>query len=100
MKRVTFRQLRVFTEVAKHLSFSQAAEQLHLTPPAVTMQVKELEGHVGMPLFERKGRLVQLTMAGGSFPDWARGWLSPLKAADNVLPGGQESPPRPWSTAP
>jgi len=85
MKRVTFRQLRVFTEVAKHLSFSQAAEQLHLTPPAVTMQVKELEGHVGMPLFERKGRLVQLTMAGEYFLVYAKRLLSTLKDADNVM---------------
>lgn len=85
MKRVTFRQLRVFTEVAKHLSFSQAAEQLHLTPPAVTMQVKELEGHVGMPLFERKGRQVQLTMAGEYFLVYAKRLLSTLKDADNVM---------------
>ena len=85
MKRVTFRQLRVFTEVAKHLSFSQAAEQLHLTPPAVTMQVKELEGHVGMPLFERQGRQVQLTMAGEYFLVYAKRLLSTLKDADNVM---------------
>ena len=50
MKNATFRQLRVFNEVARHLSFVRAAESLHLTPPAVTMQIKELEGHVGMPL--------------------------------------------------
>ncbi len=85
MKRVTFRQLRVFTEVAKHLSFSQAAEQLHLTPPAVTMQVKELEGHVGMPLFERQGRQVQLTMAGEYFLVYGKRLLSTLKDADNVM---------------
>ncbi|HEY9027480.1 MAG TPA: LysR family transcriptional regulator, partial [Burkholderiaceae bacterium] len=40
---LTFRQLRVFTEVARQLSFARAAERLHLTPPAVTMQVKEIE---------------------------------------------------------
>ena len=49
MKNATFRQLRVFSEVARHLSFARAAQVLHLTPPAVTMQVKELEGLVGMP---------------------------------------------------
>ena len=54
----------MFSEVAKHLSFARAAESLHLTPPAVTMQVKELEGHVGMPLFERKGKKVSLTTTG------------------------------------
>ncbi|HBH36756.1 MAG TPA: LysR family transcriptional regulator, partial [Curvibacter sp.] len=64
MKNATFRQLRVFSEVARQLSFSKAAQQLHLSPPAVTMQVKELEGHVGMPLFERKGRQIALTTAG------------------------------------
>lgn len=50
MKNATFRQLRVFNEVARHLSFIRAAEALHLTPPAVTMQIKELEGHLGMAL--------------------------------------------------
>ena len=64
MKNVTFRQLRVFTEVAKQLHFARAAEALHLTPPAVTMQVKELETQVGLPLFEREGRKVTLTTAG------------------------------------
>ncbi len=85
MRSVTFRQLRVFTEVAKHLSFSRAAESLHLTPPAVTMQVKELESHVGMPLFERQGRQVQLTMAGEYFIVYAKRLLSTLKEADNMM---------------
>ncbi|MGC3987523.1 MAG: LysR family transcriptional regulator [Pseudorhodoferax sp.] len=43
-------------EVARHLSFARAAEELHLTPPAVSMQVKELEEQVGLTLFERTGR--------------------------------------------
>jgi LysR family transcriptional regulator, low CO2-responsive transcriptional regulator len=85
VRSVTFRQLRVFTEVARHLSFSRAAEQLHLTPPAVTMQVKELEGHVGMPLFERQGKQVQLTMAGEYFLVYAKRLISTLKDADNVM---------------
>jgi len=85
MKRVTFRQLRVFTEVARQLSFSRAAESLHLTPPAVTMQVKELESHAGLPLFERQGRQVQLTMAGEYFLVYAKRLLSTLKDAENVM---------------
>lgn len=85
MKSVTFRQLRVFTEVARQLSFSRAAEAMHLTPPAVTMQVKELEGHVGMPLFERQGRQIQLTMAGEYFLVYAKRLLSTLKDAENVM---------------
>jgi DNA-binding transcriptional LysR family regulator len=85
MRSVTFRQLRVFSEVAKQLSFSRAAESLHLTPPAVTMQVKELEGHVGLPLFERQGRQVQLTMAGEYFLVYAKRLLSTLKDAENTM---------------
>ncbi|HET8693923.1 MAG: LysR family transcriptional regulator [Burkholderiales bacterium] len=85
MRRVTFRQLRVFTEVARQLSFSRAAESLHLTPPAVTMQVKELESHIGLPLFERQGRQISLTMAGEYFLVYAKRMLSTMKDAENVM---------------
>jgi len=64
MKNVTLRQLRVLTSVARHLSFVRAAEELHLTPPAVSMQIKELESEVGLPLFDRSPRAVSLTMVG------------------------------------
>jgi DNA-binding transcriptional LysR family regulator len=84
MKNATFRQLRVFSEVARHLSFAKAAQALHLTPPAVTMQVKELEGHVGMPLFERRGRQVALTTAGDYMLVFARRILSTLKDAEDA----------------
>ena len=57
---VTFRQLRVFTEVAQQGSMARAADTLHLTPPAVSMQIKELETQVGLALFERHGRQVSL----------------------------------------
>ena len=84
MKNATFRQLRVFSEVARHLSFSKAAQALHLTPPAVTMQIKELESHVGMPLFERKGRQVALTTPGEYMLVFARRMLSTLKDAEDA----------------
>ena len=84
MKDATFRQLRVFSEVAKHLSFSKAAQALHLTPPAITMQVKELEGHVGLPLFARCGRQVALTTAGEYMLVFARRMLSTLKDAEDT----------------
>jgi DNA-binding transcriptional LysR family regulator len=84
MKNATFRQLRVFTEVAKHLSFARAAEVLHLSPPAVTMQVKELEGHVGLPLFERTGRQVSLTTAGEYMLVYARKVLATLQDAEDA----------------
>ena len=84
MKNATFRQLRVFSEVARHLSFTKAAQALHLTPPAVTMQVKELEGHVGLPLFERSGRSVSLTTPGEYMLVYARRMLSTLKDAEDA----------------
>lgn len=84
MKNATFRQLRVFSEVARQLSFAKAAQSLHLTPPAVTMQVRELEGHVGMPLFDRSGRSVTLTTAGEYMLVYARKMLATLKDAEDT----------------
>jgi DNA-binding transcriptional LysR family regulator len=84
MKNATFRQLRVFNEVAKNLSFARAAENLHLTPPAITMQVKELEGHIGMPLFERNGKKVSLTTAGEYMLVYARKILATVKDAEDA----------------
>lgn len=84
MKNATFRQLRVFNEVARHLSFARAAENLHLTPPAVTMQVKELEGHVGMPLFERQGKQVSLTTTGEYMLVYTRRILATVKDAEDA----------------
>ena len=84
MKNATFRQLRVFSEVARQLSFAKAARALHLTPPAVTMQVRELEGHVGMPLFDRSGRSVTLTTAGEYMLVYTRKMLATLKDAEDT----------------
>jgi LysR family transcriptional regulator, low CO2-responsive transcriptional regulator len=85
MKNVTFRHLRVFTEVARHLSFARAAQALHLTPPAVTMQIKELESLVELPLFDRRGRTVSLTTAGEYLLVYARRMLGTLKEADDAM---------------
>jgi DNA-binding transcriptional LysR family regulator len=85
MRHVTLRQLRVFDTVARHLSFSRAAEELHLTQPAVSAQVKELEGHAGMPLFERVGRRTYLTDAGRTLLPYARTILAQLHEAEEAL---------------
>ncbi len=85
MKNITFRQLRVFAEVAKQLSFVRAAEALHLSPPAVTMQVKELESALDLPLFDRQGRKVALTTAGEYYLVYARRLLATLKDADDAM---------------
>ena len=64
MKHATLRQLKVFEAVARHRSFSRAAEELHLTQPAVSTQVRKLEDHAGLPLFEQLGKKIHLTPAG------------------------------------
>jgi DNA-binding transcriptional LysR family regulator len=60
----TLRQLQVFAAVARQLSFSRAARELHLSQPAVSMQVKQLEAQAGLPLFEQLGKRLYLTEAG------------------------------------
>ena len=57
-------RIRVFRTVAHHLNFSRAAEELLLTQPAVTQQVKALEDELGVPLFDRSGGRIRLTAGG------------------------------------
>ncbi len=61
---MTLRQLTLFKAVAEQLSFTRAAAQLCLTQPAVSIQIKQLEEHAGMPLFEQIGKRIFLTDAG------------------------------------
>ncbi len=61
---ITIRQMKVFQEVANQQSFTRASKALFLTQPAVSMQIKQLENVVGMPLFEKQGREITLTDAG------------------------------------
>ena len=64
MRRLTLRQFKVFEAVARQLSFSKAAAELHLSQPAVSMQVSSLEKIVGLPLTEQVGKKIFLTDAG------------------------------------
>lgn len=82
---ITFRQLRVFTEVARQGSMQRAAEALHLTPPAVSMSIKDIESQVGLPLFDRAGRELSLSTAGEYFVVYARRLLATLKEAENAM---------------
>jgi LysR family transcriptional regulator, low CO2-responsive transcriptional regulator len=85
MKNVTLRQLKVFHTVARHLSFSRAAEELHLSQPAVSAQVKELEGHAGLALFERIGRKTYLTEPGAALLVHSHAVLQQLHDAEETL---------------
>ncbi|MFZ2649609.1 MAG: LysR substrate-binding domain-containing protein [Burkholderiaceae bacterium] len=82
---VTFRQLRVFAEVVRQGSVLRAAEALHLSPPAVSMQIKEIESQVGLALFDRAGRRLSLSTAGEYFVVYARRLLGTLKEADDAM---------------
>jgi DNA-binding transcriptional LysR family regulator len=61
---ITFRQLKVFESASRHLSYTRAAEELHLSQPGVSMQIKQLEEVVGLALFEQIGKKMHLTTAG------------------------------------
>lgn len=82
---VSFRQLRVFLEVAQLGSVTRAAEALHLTPPAVSMQIKEIESQVGLQLFDRSGRTLSLSTAGEYFVVHAKRLLAALRDAENAM---------------
>ncbi|AEJ01098.1 transcriptional regulator, LysR family [Nitrosomonas sp. Is79A3] len=72
MLHLTLRQLKVFESVARHLSYSRAADELHLTQPAVSMQIKQLEGNISLPLFEQLGKRIYLTEAGRELYQYSR----------------------------
>lgn len=69
-------KLRVFAVVAEYQNFSRAAEVLHISQPAVSVHVKDLERYLGVPLFERVGRGAQLTEAGQLVDSYARRLLA------------------------
>lgn len=67
-----FPRLRVFRTVAQRLSFSRAAEELHMSQPAVSKHIRQLEAELGAPLFQRLGNRVELTEAGRLLADYAQ----------------------------
>ena len=85
MKNATLRQLKVFEAVARHRSFSRAAEELHLTQPAVSTQVRKLEEHAGLPLFEQLGKKIHLTPAGAQMLQSSREIIQKFKEAEEAM---------------
>lgn len=85
MKNATLRQLVVFETVAKHLHFTRAAEELGTTQPSVSMQVKQLEDSLGVPLFEQLGKRIHLTEAGQEVYRYCRSISQHLTEAETVL---------------
>ncbi|MEY2777802.1 MAG: HTH-type transcriptional activator CmpR [Pseudomonadota bacterium] len=85
MKNLSLRQLRIFVSAARNSSFARAAEEMHLTAPAVSMQMRDLEDDLGISLFMKQGRGVALTSAGEYFLVYARRVLGALKEAEDMM---------------
>ena len=83
--------LRAFDAAARHMSFAKAADELNVTPAALSFQIKSLEDHLGAPVFKRLNRAVELTEAGSALaPDAARafqqlatGWQAAKRTQDH-----------------
>ncbi|MFQ5581767.1 MAG: LysR family transcriptional regulator [Mariprofundaceae bacterium] len=82
---LTLKQLSIFEAVAEHLNYTQAAKALFLTQPAVSMQIKQLEEQVGLPLFERSGKQITITAAGQELVQYARNIREQLDEASLVF---------------
>ena len=83
-RRFTLRQLDVFAAVARTQSLTRAAAEVHLTQPAVSMQVKQLEESFGLPFFEPDGRGVRLTEAGRAFAEHVEEVLERVENLDEL----------------
>ncbi|MFP5507258.1 MAG: LysR family transcriptional regulator [Gammaproteobacteria bacterium] len=82
---ITLRQLKIFEAVARHLSFTKAAEELHLTQPAVSMQINQLEKAIGVPLLEQIGKRIYMTEAGEELLRYGRSIGTLLAEAEQVF---------------
>ncbi|MDP8567999.1 LysR family transcriptional regulator [Methylophilus aquaticus] len=85
MKNLTLRQMRIFITAAQLLSFSRAAETLHITTPAVSQQIREMEIDLSCALFNREKRSVSLTTAGEHFLGYALKVMATLEQAQQAL---------------
>ena len=83
--RYSLRQLQIFAAVAHHLSYTRAAEELHLTQPAVFAQIKQLEEVIGLPLLERTGKQLYLTAVGHEVLATSRETLGALERLEMRL---------------
>ncbi|MDH5388096.1 MAG: LysR family transcriptional regulator [Gammaproteobacteria bacterium] len=82
---ITLRQIEVFNAVVRHLNYTRAAEELHLSQPAVSMQIRQLEENIGLPLFEQLGKQMFMTDAGREMHAYGRNIVDLLDEADKVF---------------
>ncbi len=82
---ISLRQLQVFESVARHLNHSRAAAELFLSQPAVSMQIKQAEIAIGLPLFEQVGKKLFLTEAGRELLRYSRSILQLVDEMESVF---------------
>jgi len=84
--------IRALEAAARHLSFARAAEELHVTPAAISQQIKQLEGYFGMPLFRRGRSLLLSEIALAVLPQISEAFDQLEKAMDRLRPGEASGP--------
>lgn len=82
---LSLRQLQIFESVARHLNHSRAAAELFLSQPAVSMQIKQAEQAIGLPLFEQAGKRIFLTEAGRELLHYSRSVLQLIQEMEEVF---------------
>lgn len=85
LMRMTLRQLQIFNEVCDLRSYSRAAEEMSLTQPAVSLQIRQLEELIGQPLFEYVGKKLYLTEAAEALQRASRDIFGRLESLDMQL---------------
>jgi len=91
LMRMTLRQLRIFNEVCDLRSYSRAAEEMSLTQPAISLQIRQLEELIGQPLFEYVGKKLYLTEAAEALQSASRDVFGRLENLDMQLSDMQGS---------
>nr|CAA6820411.1 MAG: RuBisCO operon transcriptional regulator CbbR [uncultured Thiotrichaceae bacterium] len=99
LRHISLHQLRLFLSLGKHLSFTRAAEELHLSQPAVSIQIKRLEESVGVPLVEKIGKKIFLTAAGKEFFSASQDVMDRLKVLSEDMTGMEKGVTGPLNIA-
>ncbi|ATX81759.1 DNA-binding transcriptional regulator, LysR family [Mariprofundus ferrinatatus] len=82
---ITLKQLKILEAVVEQNSYTEAAKALFMTQPAVSMQIKQMEEQIGLPLFEREGKQIRLAEAGSELLHYARNIRQQLEEAALML---------------
>ena len=82
---ITLRQFRILEAVVEHGSYTEAAKALYMTQPAISMQIKQMEEQIELPLFERTGKQIALTDPGRELLHYARNIRQQLEEADLMM---------------